>query len=177
MPVNLLPTNLGNDLVALTPLHANHFDALFAIASDPMIWEQHPTRDRYKKEVFQIYFDSAMASQSAFVIIDKASDELAGCSRYYDYNITESRIAIGYTFLARKFWGGNYNGAIKKLMLDYAFQFVDTVLFHVGPNNIRSQRAVEKIGGKKVRDMLYEGNRHCEFAIRKADWLIGRLVD
>jgi len=173
MPVNLQPTNLENDLVALAPLRENHFGALFEIASDPLIWEQHPTHDRYKKEVFQVYFDSAIASMSAFLIFAKASEELAGCSRYYDHNVDQSSIAIGYTFLARKFWGGHYNGAIKKLMLEYAFQFVDTVFFHVGPNNLRSQKAVEKIGGKKIRDMLYEGNRHCEYAIRKADWLNG----
>jgi RimJ/RimL family protein N-acetyltransferase len=173
MTVNLQPTHLEDELVALVPLRKNHFDALYKVASNPLIWEQHPTRDRYKKEVFQLYFDSAMASGSAFVVIDKKCNELAGCSRYYDHDETESKIAIGYTFLAIKFWGGIYNGAVKKLMLDYAFQFVDTVLFHIGPNNIRSQKAVEKIHGKKIRDMLYEGNRHCEYAIHKADWLNG----
>jgi RimJ/RimL family protein N-acetyltransferase len=166
-----IPAQLEDDLIRLNPLNQNDFDALFEVASDPLIWEQHPTRDRYKKEVFQIYFDSAIASASAFLIIDKSSNEIAGCSRYYDHNPKESRIAIGYTFLARKFWGGNYNGAVKKLMLDYAFRFVDTVLFHIGPNNIRSQKAIEKIGGRKIRDMLYEGNPHCEFEIRKADWV------
>jgi len=169
MTVNLQP-HLEDDLVALMPLRENDFDTLYEVASDPLIWEQHPSPDRYKKEVFRIYFDSAIASESAFLIVDKKSEGLVGCSRYYDYNLAESKVAIGYTFLARKFWGGNYNGAIKKLMLDYVFQFVDTVLFHIGPNNVRSQKAVEKIGVKKIRDMLYEGNRHCEYAIRKADW-------
>jgi len=167
--VNLQP-HLEDDLVALMPLRENDFDTLYEVGSDPLIWEQHPSPDRYKKEVFRIYFDSAIASGSALLIADKKSDGLVGCSRYYDYNLAESKVAIGYTFLARKFWGGNYNGAIKKLMLDYVFQFVDTVLFHIGPNNVRSQKAVEKIGGKKIRDMLYEGNRHCEYAIRKMDW-------
>jgi RimJ/RimL family protein N-acetyltransferase len=171
MRVNLQPSNLENELVTLIPLHENHFASLYAVASDPLIWEQHPTRDRYKKEVFQTYFDSAIASGSAFLIVDKKSNELIGSSRYYDHNVAESSIAIGYTFLARKFWGGYYNRAIKKLMLDYAFQFVDSVFFHIGPNNIRSQKAVEKIGGKKIREMLYEGNRHCEYEIRKVDWL------
>jgi len=168
--MSLQPSDLRNELVALVPLRENDFDSLFAIASDPLIWEQHPSPDRYKKEVFQLYFDSAIASGTAFVIIDKNEDEWIGCTRYYDHNEKESTIAIGYTFLARKFWGGKYNHAVKKLMLDYVFQVVDTVLFHIGPNNIRSQKAIEKIGGRKVRDMLYEGNRHCEYAIRKADW-------
>ena len=164
---------MGDGLVKLVPLTENDFDKLFQVASDPAIWEQHPTRDRYRKEVFQLYFDSAIESRSAFLIVDRKSNEIAGCSRYYDHDDAQSTIAIGYTFLAMKFWGGKYNSAVKKLMLDYAFQFVNTVFFHIGPNNIRSQKAIEKIGGKKVRDMLYEGNRHCEYAIHKIDWLKG----
>ena len=168
--LNLQPSDLQDELVALIPLHENDFDSLYALASDPLIWEQHPSPDRHKKEVFQLYFDSAIASGTAFVIVDKNKNEWIGCTRYYDHNEKELSIAIGYTFLVRRVWGGKYNHAMKRLMLDYAFQFVNTVFFHIGPNNIRSQKAIEKIGGKKLRDMLYEGNRHCEYAIRKADW-------
>ena len=165
-----IPDLLKDNLVKLVPLNENDFENLFQLASDPLIWEQHPTRDRYKKEVFQIYFDSAFASESAFLIIDKRSNQLIGCTRYYDYNEQESRVAIGYTFLARKFWGGNYNRAVKKLMLDYAFQFVNSVIFHIGPNNIRSQTAIQKIGAKKTREMEYEGQAHYEYEIRKNEW-------
>src|SRR6478672_10186928 len=117
-----VPYILEDNLVKLVPLTENDFENLFQLASDPLIWEQHPTRDRYKKEVFQIYFDGAIASGTAFLITSNQSKELIGSTRYYDYNREESRVAIGYTFLARKFWGGNYNRAVKTLMLEYAFQ-------------------------------------------------------
>jgi RimJ/RimL family protein N-acetyltransferase len=165
-----IPDLLEDNLIKLVPLSENDFENLYQLASDPLIWEQHPTRDRYKKEIFKIYFDSAIASASAFLIIHKDSNELVGCTRYYDYNEEESRVAIGYTFLARKFWGGNYNRVVKKLMLDYAFQFVNVVIFHIGPNNIRSQTAIQKIGAKKTREMLYEGQPHYEYEIQKKEW-------
>jgi RimJ/RimL family protein N-acetyltransferase len=107
--INLQPTILEDELVSIVPLKKEDFEKLYEIGSDPLIWEQHPTRDRYKEEVFQIYFDSAVQSGSAFFLYNKATDELMGSSRFYDYNPEQSRIAIGFTFLARKFWGGEYN--------------------------------------------------------------------
>jgi RimJ/RimL family protein N-acetyltransferase len=170
--MNLQPALLEDDLVKIVPLKENDFDILFVVASDPLIWEQHPTKDRYKKEVFQVYFDSAVSSGSAFLLLEKATSELMGSTRYYDYHPEQSRIAIGYTFLARKFWGGEYNRAVKKLLLDYAFEFVDSVIFHIGPTNIRSQKAILKIGAKKIGEVLYDGKQHFEYEIRKADWRI-----
>ena len=165
--MNLQPAILEDHLVRIIPLKEDDFDELFAVASDPLIWEQHPSRDRYKKEVFQIYFDSAVQSGSAFLFYEKATNELMGSSRYYDYNPEQSRIAIGYTFLARKYWGGEYNRSIKKLMLEYAFRFVDSVIFHIGPTNLRSQKAILKLGARKISEEEYNGILQFVYEIRR----------
>ena len=138
---------LSGELVTLRPLTVNDYADLFKAASDPLIWELHPQPDRYKPEVFKLFFEEALKSKGAYVILDKATSEVIGSSRYYDYSETNSSVLIGYTFLVRKCWGGNYNKDLKKLMINYALEFVKTTYFQVGINNIRSQRAMEKIGG------------------------------
>ena len=158
---------LEDDLVRLEPLGQNDLERLFKVAADPLIWEQHPSKDRYKREVFQSYFDSAVSSGSAFLIFEKVTGQIIGSTRYYDHNPALSRIAIGYTFLAKEFWGGRYNAAIKKLMLDYAFRFVDSVIFHIGPANIRSQQAILKLGAKKIGEEEYNGALHFVYEIKK----------
>ena len=172
--INWQPNNLGDNIVKLIPIDESDFDNLFNVASDPLIWEQHPSKDRYKKEVFQLYFDGAIASKTAFLIVDELSDSIIGCTRYYDYKPDTSSIAIGYTFLARQYWGGLYNKATKKLLLDYAFQFVDKVYFHIGPDNIRSQLAIKKIGAVKVNeveiDHYGQNQLHYEYLLQKQEW-------
>lgn len=144
---------LENENVKLVPLNPNDLEELFSVASDPKIWEQHPNKDRYQREVFEKFFQGAMESKGAFKIMDKSSNEVAGSTRFYDYNPKENSIFIGYTFYATKFWGSKLNPQVKKLMLDYIFQFVDKVNFHVGKDNIRSQKAMEKLGAKKVDEV------------------------
>jgi RimJ/RimL family protein N-acetyltransferase len=151
--MNLQPTHLGNDKVILIPLQPDHFDGLYAVASDPLIWEQHPNPDRYKKEVFEVYFKGALSSGGAFLIRDASINEILGCTRFYDFNETEKSILIGYTFFARSCWGKGINHAVKHLMLDYAFQFVDKVIFHVGALNRRSQIAMERLGAIKTGEV------------------------
>jgi RimJ/RimL family protein N-acetyltransferase len=155
--VNLQPTLRGKS-IELRPLKPEDFDELFKADSDPLIWEQHPQSDRYKRDVFQKYFDSAIESKGAFVVIDLRSGEIIGSSRYYKYDPDRREVAIGYTFLKRAFWGGATNREMKALMLDYAFQFVDRVLFEVGENNLRSRKALEKIGARfleKTEHVIY----------------------
>jgi RimJ/RimL family protein N-acetyltransferase len=141
-----LQPNLKDELIELCPLTREDWDELFAVASDPLIWEQHPENDRYKADVFQVFFREAMESGGAFVIIDKKSQRIIGSTRFYGYDRNKSEIEIGWTFLARKYWGGRYNAEMKQLMLAHAFKFVETVVFYVGENNVRSQKAMEKIG-------------------------------
>ncbi len=143
------PTLTGT-LLQLRPLQEDDYDDLYAVASDPLIWEQYPASDRYQAEVFQKFFRDAMESGGALLAIDNASGAVIGSSRYHGYNKRASEVEIGWTFLARSHWGGQYNGEMKRLMLQHAFQFVEAVIFLIGPENLRSQRAIEKIGG--VRD-------------------------
>ncbi|SFG64827.1 GNAT family N-acetyltransferase [Pedobacter insulae] len=147
---DLQPT-LANELVKLVPLKKTDFEALFAVASDPLIWEQHPNRDRYKRKVLEKFFEGAMESKGGFIIYEADSDTVIGSTRYYDKDA--NAIAIGYTFIGRKYWGKGYNAAIKNLMFDYAFQYVDKIILHIGATNFRSQKAAEKIGATKTGEI------------------------
>jgi RimJ/RimL family protein N-acetyltransferase len=149
MPFDLQP-RLKGELVELRPLRADDFDALYAVARDPLIWEQHPAGNRHEEPVFREFFREALASGGALLATDAASGAVIGSSRYHGYDEARSEVEIGWTFLARTHWGGRYNGEMKRLMLRHAFRFVDRVVFLVGPRNLRSQRAVEKIGAVRA---------------------------
>ena len=99
-----LQPNLKGRLVELRPLRPEDWHALFTVASDPLIWEQHPERDRYEKDVFQVFFREALESGGAFVVIDRSSQQIIGSTRFYGYDPEKSEIEIGWTFLARKYW-------------------------------------------------------------------------
>ena len=120
------------------------------MAADPLIWEQHPAKDRYQEEQFRVFFREALESGGALVAIDTKDGRVIGSSRFHGYDGDKSEVEIGWTFLARSHWGGRYNGEMKQLMLQHAFRFVDRVVFLVGLHNRRSQRAVEKLGGMRV---------------------------
>ena len=162
-----LQPHLKGELIELRPLTAEDWGGLFAVASDPLIWEQHPENDRYKKEVFKIFFNDALESGGAFVVIDTKNKQIIGSTRFHGYDAEKSEIEIGWTFLARKHWGGWYNREMKQLMLAHAFKFVENVVFFVGENNIRSQKATEKIGAVEsgTAKRVY-GNRPASLNIR-----------
>jgi RimJ/RimL family protein N-acetyltransferase len=143
------PTLIG-DLLELRPLRAADFEALFRVAADPLIWEQHPERNRYQEATFRAFFEEALSSGGALVAVDRATGQVIGSSRYYGYDAQRSVVEIGWTFLSRAYWGGRFNGEMKRLMLDHAFRWVSRVIFIIGPENRRSQRAVEKIGGVRA---------------------------
>ena len=145
-----LQPHLKGELLELRPLKTSDWDELFAVASDSLIWEQHPERDRYREDVFRIFFKEALESGGAFVIIDRKTQQIIGSTRFYGYDLEKSEIEIGWTFLARKYWGGRYNAEMKRLLLNHAFRFVENVVFFVGEHNVRSQKAMEKIGAIKV---------------------------
>ena len=170
MPFELQPT-LRGELLELRPLREADFDDLYAVASDPGIWELHPEPERYKEEVFKGFFRGAMDSGGAFAILDRKTGRVIGSSRYFGYDEPRSEIEIGWTFLARAYWGGVYNREMKTLMLRHAFRFVDSVVFLVGPKNWRSQRAMEKIGGVRVGTVRRtpEGRENVVFEVRKSD--------
>ncbi len=141
-----LQPHLKGELIELRPLRPEDWDDLFAVASDPLIWEQHPESDRYKEDVFRVFFREALESRGAFVVIGNKNQEMIRSTRFYGYDPEQSEIEIGWTFLARRYWGGRYNLEMKQLMLTHAFRFVENVVFLVGEKNIRSQKAMEEIG-------------------------------
>lgn len=147
--MDLQPT-LDGTLLRLRPLAPSDWPALFAAASDPLIWEQHPNSDRWKEDVFRVFFENALASKGALAILDADTGAVIGSSRYYDWDPAKRQVAVGFTFLARPYWGGLHNRELKSLMLDHAFKSCDSVIFHVGEKNARSRRAMEKIGGALV---------------------------
>jgi RimJ/RimL family protein N-acetyltransferase len=145
VPFDYQPVLTGT-LIEARPLRPDDQADLYAVASDPLIWEQHPDQTRYTPDGFAAFFRESLASGGALLVTDAATGRTIGSSRYYGYDEARSEVEIGWTFLARSYWGGAYNGELKRLMLRHAFRFVSAVLFFVGPGNIRSQRALAKIG-------------------------------
>lgn len=168
-------TVLENESFKLIPLQESDFERLYDVASDPKVWEQHPNKERYKREVFENFFKGAMESKGAFLVVSKDSGEVLGCTRFYDFDRENKSILIGYTFYGRNSWGKNVNPQIKKMMLDYIFQYVETVIFHVGKENVRSQVAMERLGAEKAgeEEIAYFGELpkiNVVYEIRKENW-------
>lgn len=149
MSIDLQPTLRGKH-VELRPLRPDDYQDLYEVASDPLVWEQHPDRDRYKEETFKVFFRQALESGGTLIAIDPVIGKVIGSSRFHGYDKEKNEVEIGWTFLARSHWGGIYNGEMKQLMLRHAFRFVGRVIFLVGPVNIRSQRAMENIGASRL---------------------------
>jgi RimJ/RimL family protein N-acetyltransferase len=165
---------LRGRLLSLRPVTREDWAPLFDLASDPLVWALHPASDRWREEVFRPYFEEGLASGGALVAVDEATGRVIGWSRYWPEFVGPGEIEIGWTFLARAYWGGAYNGEMKRLMLAHAFQFVDRVILRIGETNARSRRAAEKIGAR-----LQEGRRgqepmpgvvHLFYAVEKADF-------
>jgi RimJ/RimL family protein N-acetyltransferase len=172
---SLLQPALEDSWVRLRPLRSEDFTALYTVASDPLIWEQHPNPLRYRREVFEIYFKGAMESGGALALLDAANGQIMGSSRYYNLDERERSLSIGYTFIARAYWGRQYNRHVKTLMLDHAFSFVEQVFFQVGENNLRSRKAMEKLGATLIgtESVSYYGEPsrvNAIYRITRADW-------
>ena len=173
MEFDLQPTLKGS-LLVLRPLAPEDFAPMFQAASDPRIWEQHPEPDRYTRVVFEKFFAGALASKGAFAVIESTSGRLIGSSRYCNLNSLQSEVEIGWTFLERAFWVGSYNRELKSLMLGHAFRFVERVVFVVGENNLRSQKALQKIGArflKKAESPAPDGTANLVFVITRPSYL------
>jgi N-acetyltransferase len=161
---------LEGKFLTLRPLQPDDFQELHAVASDPLIWEQHPNSDRYQEEVFKEFFREGLESGGALIAIDAKDGRIIGASRFYGYDPEKSEIEIGWSFLARSHWGGKYNGEMKRLMLRHAFQFVNSVIFMIGTRNLRSQKAIEKISGVRVGSKVGKNGRdNFVYQITKGD--------
>ncbi len=163
---------LNGKLLSLRPVKEDDFPELYKVASDPFIWEQHPENQRFREEVFRKFFDGAIKSGSAFVVTDNETGEIIGSSRFNGYDENKSEIEIGWTFLGRKYWGGIYNKEMKDLMLRHAFRFVENVVFLIGPQNHRSRKAVEKLGGKLIGNRSDDtGKESVVYQIKHSEYL------
>jgi steroid delta-isomerase-like uncharacterized protein len=166
-PFDGQPTLRGS-LVELRPLRPEDYAALYAVAADPLIWEQHPAHDRHEEARFREFFAEALASRGALLVTDARTRRAVGSSRFHGYSEATREVEIGWTFLARSHWGGRYNGELKQLMLGHAFRFADSVVLFVSPGNLRSRRAVEKIGG--VREPEPDAEGRVVYRIRAGDF-------
>lgn len=170
----LFQPTLHQQFLALQPLQEADFEPLFAVASDPAIWEQHPYRNRWQREAFSTFFNTSINSNGAFKIVDLKTNKLIGATRFYEYNEQESSIAIGGTFISRAYWGTDTNKSVKKLLLDYIFDYVTTVYFYIDQQNKRSQIAIERLGAKKHGEKpISETMTDDIYQIKKEDWLNG----
>lgn len=173
MPFDLQP-HLHGATLSLRPLQPSDREPLWAVARDPLIWEQHPDKTRSDPQGYARFFEAALASRSALTVIDNASGEVVGSTRYYDWDPRTQEVAIGYTFLARRMWGGTANREMKRLQLEHAFTAARTVWFHVAAMNARSRRAMEKLGAR----LSHHGQRpqnavmtdFCYYRIDRDDW-------
>lgn len=162
---------LNGEVVSLRPISTSDFDELFEVASDADIWEQHPNPLLYTEIEFKKYFDGAVKSNSAFAIISNEDNSIIGTSRYYGYNSEKREVVIGYTFIAKKYWGRGVNREIKDLMIEHALNYVDSVVFHVAKSNIRSRKAVEKLGAV----LFFEGEKENSYG-KILDYCFYRLT-
>lgn len=175
MNFSIQPT-LENEKIILYPIKENDFEEVYLAASNPETWEQHPNKSRWQREVFKNFFEGAILSKGAFKIVDKNINIVIGSTRFYNYNEHEQSVLIGYTFFDKAYWGKGLNYSVKSLMLDYIFQYVSIVEFHVGYENIRSQLSISKIGVTKIRELevTYFGESpkmNFVYQITKEGWL------
>jgi N-acetyltransferase len=166
--------------VELRPLRAEDWEGLFAVAADPDIWALHPAHDRWREPVFRRFFDDALKSGGALVALDPGSREIIGSSRFDFGRVDPGEVEIGWTFLDRRYWGGATNAAMKRLMIGHALESFERVIFLVGDTNLRSRRAMEKIGGvltERVQEAEMAGKtvRHVIYAIDRAGFASGPL--
>lgn len=173
-PPDLQPT-LRGQRVWLRPLTAADFEDCYQAAADPATWAQHPDRLRYQEAIFRArLFDSAVTCGGALVVLNRSDDQIIGATRYYDWNPADREIAIGYSYLAHDHWGTGANTEVKRLMLNHVFQWADVVWFHVAEDNIRSRRAVEKLGAHPVRKLAQAVDGRpfvqCNYRLTRCGW-------
>ena len=168
LSVNIDIEKLKGRHVYLQKLVPAYKELIRPLAKDERIWEftRRFTIDDTYDQQFDAYFDNAIdpngrGIQQTFVIHETASDQIIGMSRFYEYEKAEKRLAIGFTWYIPSVWGRVYNKECKLLMLQYAFEEIGVlrVEFTVVGQNIRSQKAVEKIGGIKEGVLRKHGFR------------------
>jgi RimJ/RimL family protein N-acetyltransferase len=178
--LDLQPTLAGPRLL-IRPLAPDDREALYAVARDPLIWALHPAHDRWQRPAFDRLFDDSLESGGALLVVERESGRAIGSSRYSFEFAGPGEVEIGWTFLARDHWGGPSNRELKRLMLRHAFGGVGTVMFRVGEANLRSRRAMEKIGARltdRTQPALVAGREvvHVVYTIARDAFLTSPLA-
>jgi N-acetyltransferase len=165
----------------LRPLVPKDWQALYVVASDPLLWEQHPVPERAEEPYFREYFDSLLDRGGTLIAERRDTSRIIGSSTYSNYRSAGSgAVEIGSTFLARSEWGGETNRELKRLMLDHAFRFVGLVEFLIGENNWRSRKAIAKIGARLTDRVVVAESAgrtipHLVYEITREDFANGPL--
>ena len=174
---------LDGERLLLRPLRESDWEALYAVAADPELWANHPSHDRWQEPVFRAFFDDAIVRGGALAIVDKASGQVIGSSRfqYSDRLVEEGALEIGWSFLARRYWGKGYNAEFKRLMLEHALRFVERVVFRVGADNVISRKAMRNIGGRLTGETFVEERvgrpvEHVVYEITRDSFAAGPLA-
>ena len=174
---------LEGERLVLRPLTQADWGALYGVASDRELWAVHPSHDRWQEPVFRAFFDDALAKGGALAIVDKVTGAVIGSSRFQfcDRHEEDGALEIGWSFIARAYWGKGYNAEFKRLMLEHAFRHVDRVVFRVGADNVISCKAMAKIGGRLTGATYFEERagrpvEHVVFEITRERFAEGPLA-
>ena len=152
--INRQPTLTGPTVI-VRPLCVDDADDLYLVAQDPMLWEQHTDKYRWQRPVFDAFFQDAIKSGGALAIVARETERLIGTTRLH--LTPQNLIEVGWTFLTRSYWGDGTNWEVKTLLLDFVFQTEDTVIFRASKHNVRSRKAIEKLGA--ILEHGFEGPR------------------
>jgi len=174
---------LENESVRLEPLTLENYHNLYEVAGEKDLVQFSPSYIETPKEL-KNYVETAiedLKNKTAipFIIFDKRVKKYAGCTRYMNINYTNKVLEIGSTWIGKDFQGTGLNPSMKRLMLDHAFDVMgyEKVEFRIDERNIRSRKAVEKLGGIPegiLRKNVYLKNGYkrntCCYGILKEEW-------
>ena len=144
---------LENGIAKLVPLDRASALALASIAYDEDTWEHMETNVSDVDDLHR-YIETALSERSGnetypFIVYDKRVNKVAGCTRYGMADTLCQSLEIGWTWYGKAFRGTGLNLACKQLLLQYAFEAagVNRISFSAAPDNLRSRKAITKIGG------------------------------
>jgi RimJ/RimL family protein N-acetyltransferase len=176
-------TKLRGQYVYLETLQQEHMDILKSLAQDARLWEYTKTilvNDTFEEQ-FQRYMHTAFderntGGQHSFVIRQASDNAVIGMTRFYKIEASQKRLSIGYTWYVPGVWGQVHNKECKLLLLQYVFEKLrfQRVEFEVAHQNLRSQKAVEKIGGVREGRLRKHG-LHADGTMR--DTIVFSIID
>ncbi|MEO6902513.1 MAG: GNAT family N-acetyltransferase [Bacteroidia bacterium] len=148
------PMILRGQEIRLIPLEKDHLEELYLAASDRELWQLVPT-DCSDKKKFETAYNFALTerekgNQYPFVIFHNQTKKIIGSTRLFDIYPTDKKIEIGWTWIIKNYWGTTVNLECKLLLLTFCFEILKTVRVQLKTRdtNIRSRKAIEKIGAK-----------------------------